>query len=154
MGLYDLDFHAWSAEQAELLKRRSANELDWENIAEEIESLGKQQRSEIVSRLIVLLLHLLKHEVQPGRRSRSWLSSIVEQRDQIQRELRGSPSLNAGIEELFAEAYGTARKKAGIETRLGVRAFPVDPPFTLAQALDPDWLPRETDQSSIASNGS
>ena len=153
---YRVDFYAWSREQAAALQRRSANEIDWENIAEEVDSMGLQQRSEIVSRLIVLLLHLLKLEFQPSRRTRSWLSSVVEQRDQIERELKNSPSLKPDIEELFADAYRTARKRAAIETRLGSAIFPEQPPFTLNQALNPDWLPGEGDiqSSSTASNGS
>ena len=155
MGAYDRDFHAWAMEQAELIRRRSANEIDWENVAEEIEGLGRQQRSELRSRLIVLLHHLLKWEMQAERRGRSWLSTIVERRDQIETELRDSPSLKASQDELFRDAYGTARKKAAIETRLSPEAFPASPPFSLAQALDPDWLPgAPDDQSSTASNGS
>ena len=155
MGAYDRDFHAWALEQAELIRRRSANEIDWENVAEEIEGLGRQQRSELRSRLVVLLHHLLKWRFQPGKRSRSWMSSIVEQRDQIEAEFRDSPSLRTAQDDLFAAAYGTARKKASVETRLTLDVFPAEPPFTLAQALDPDWLPDDAEaQSSTASNGS
>jgi hypothetical protein len=60
MSLYDLDFHAWATQQARLARRRSGNELDWDNVAEELEGLGKQQRSELKSRYLVLLTHLLK----------------------------------------------------------------------------------------------
>ena len=154
MGAYDRDFHAWTLEQAELIRRRSANEIDWENVAEEIEGLGRQQRSELRNRLVVLLHHLLKWRFQSGRRGRSWLSTIVEQRDEIEAELLDSPSLRASQDELFMRAYGTARKKAAIETHLPLETFPEAPPFTLAQALDPDWLPGGEDQSSTASNGS
>ena len=155
MGAYDRDFHDWAMGQAELIRRRSANEIDWENVAEEIEGLGRQQRSELRSRLIVLLHHLLKWEVQTERRGRSWLSTIVEQRDQIAVELRDSPSLKVSQDEIFKEAYSTARKKAAIETRLPPETFPAEPPFALEQALDPDWLPGPPDdQSSTASNGS
>lgn len=138
---YRADFHAWSREQADALQRRSANELDWENIAEEIDSLGRQQRSEVRNRLIVLLAHLLKWQLQPQRRGRSWRLTIFEQRDRIEHELDDSPSLEPLQEELFQRAYKSARLTAAKDTRLSLARFPVDPPFTLAQALDPDWLP-------------
>jgi hypothetical protein len=66
--LYDLDFHAWSEEQGGLLKERSAAGLDWDNLAEEIESLGRSERGEIRSRMIVILQHLLKWQFQPTER--------------------------------------------------------------------------------------
>ena len=155
MGLYDLDFHAWSSEQAELLKRRSANELDWDNIAEEIESLGKQQRSELRNRLVVLLTHLLKWEFQPEARTRSWTNTIAVQRRDTADLLAENPSLKASHDEAFERAYANARNEASTQTDLPVETFPIEPPFTLEQALDPDWLPGEPDQSSpTASKGS
>ncbi len=69
---YEHDTYSWALAQAEALRRRSGNELDWDNLAEEIESLGKSQASELRSRYIVLLMHLLKWAFQPERRSRSF----------------------------------------------------------------------------------
>lgn len=63
--LYDTDLHAWSQRQAELLRRRAANELDWDNIAEEIEGVGASEKHQIKSRLEVLCHHLLKWRYQP-----------------------------------------------------------------------------------------
>ena len=141
MGAYDLDFHAWAFAQAEALRRRSANDLDWENIAEEVESLGRQQRSELRKRLVVLLAHLLKWEFQPRRRGRSWTNTIFRQRADLDELLEGNPSLLPARDELFSIAYVRARKEAALTTRLPLETFPESPPFTLAQAIDPDWLP-------------
>ena len=156
MGAYDLDFHAWAFEQAEALRRRSANEIDWENLAEEILSLGKQQRWELYNRLVVLLTHLLKWEFQADRRGRSWTAAIVIQRRDIARLLADNPSLRAAEDETFGESYLTARQKASGETDLDVETFPQGAPFTLAQALDPAWLPGDAggDQSATGSKGS
>ena len=155
MGAYDRDFHAWAMEQAELIRSRSANAIDWENVAEEIESLGRQERSELRNRLTVLLGHLLKWEFQPERRGRSWLNSISIQRRASRRHLTENPSLKSAQADLFNEAYETAREEASTETERDVDVFPAEPPFTLEQALDPDWLPGGPGgQSSTASNGS
>ena len=155
MGAYDRDFHAWTLQQAELIRRRSANEVDWENVAEEIESLGRRERSELRRRLEVLLQHLLKWEFQADARSRSWSNIIAVQRRDTADHLADNPSLRSVEAELFERAYRTARYDASTETDLDLDVFPADPPFTLEQALDPDWLPGDAGpQSSTASNGS
>jgi ribosomal protein L29 len=141
MTAYDLDFHAWTKEQAEALRRRSGNEIDWDNLAEEVESLGKTQVSELTSRLTVLLTHLLKWLYQPERRGSSWAATIKEQRKRIARHLRQNPSLQAIEMEEFVEAYDTARIRAAGETDLPEESFPEQAPFTLQEAKAADFWP-------------
>lgn len=141
MGKYDVDFHAWAHEQADAARRRSANEIDWDNVAEELESLGKQQASELHNRYIVLLAHLLKWRFQPEMRSRSWRATIAEQRRQIAKHLGQNPSLKSVDEEEFGDAYGTARVRASGETDLDEDVFPNDSPFTPEQARADDFWP-------------
>jgi len=74
--LYDRDFYAWTHEQAGLLRSGQLARADIENIAEEIESMGRSEKRELVNRLTVLLLHLLKWQFQPGLRGNSWRGSI------------------------------------------------------------------------------
>ena len=74
--LYDRDFYAWSRQQAELLRKGRLADADIEHIAEEIESMGRAEKRELISRLTVLLLHLLKWRHQPEKRSPSWEASI------------------------------------------------------------------------------
>lgn len=76
-------FCAWTQRQAELLCSGQFSELDIENLVEEIESLGKQQRQELRNRLGVLLGHLLKCCYQPEAQSKSWAVTIREQRREI-----------------------------------------------------------------------
>ena len=133
--LYDQDFLAWTRDQADALRRRSANELDWENLLEEVESLGKQQRSELRSHLIILLVHLLKWRLQPERRGRSWELTIAEQRKEAQRVLRQNPSLQPELSTVMAEAYETAVLRAERETRLAASAFPEMMPFDVQEVL-------------------
>jgi hypothetical protein len=138
---YDADFYTWAVSQADAVRRRSANEIDWENVAEELESLGKSEARELHSRYIVLLTHLLKWTLQPERRSKSWLASIVEQRKMLARYLRQNPGLAAREAEEFADAYDIARLRAVRDTKLDLDAFPLIPPFNMEQAKDEAWLP-------------
>ena len=93
LAVYDEDFALWSAEQAALIRAGKLDRIDLENVAEEIESLGKSDKRQIRSRLQVLMLHLLKWERQPAERSRSWASSIRDQRRAIVDLIDDSPSL-------------------------------------------------------------
>ena len=81
--LYDKDFYQWTLYNAELLRQGKITEIDIQNIAEELESMGKSQKRELISRLAVLIMHLLKWQYQPEKRSHSWIETINEQRRQI-----------------------------------------------------------------------
>jgi hypothetical protein len=78
--LYDRDFYTWALRQAELVRARRLGELDLENIAEELRSLGSEQEHRLESSYRVLLMHLLKWVHQPQRRGRSWRATIVRER--------------------------------------------------------------------------
>ena len=138
---YDEDFFAWTEEQARLLRAGEVAEIDTLNLAEEIESVGRSDRREIRSRLIVLLAHLLKWRFQPDARSPSWRSTVREQRDQIEAILEDSPSLRPMIAEALSRAYKRARTVAAEETGLPETTFPADCPFTPEQILAEDFLP-------------
>jgi Domain of unknown function DUF29 len=136
---YESDLYEWTKEQADALRRRASNALDWDNLAEEIESLGTSQRSEIRSRLKVLLVHLLKWKYQPELQCGSWRGSIREARDQIEDMLDDSPSLRAHPAECLPKAYVRARMKALDET--GLLRLPEVCPWTIEEILDGDFLP-------------
>lgn len=138
---YETDPHAWALEQADALRRRAANEVDWDNVAEEIESVGKQQVAEFRNRLVVLIAHLLKWMAQPDHRSRSWRLAIVEQRRALAVHMADNPSLKAKLDQVFSEAFGIAVVVAARETDLDEDAFPASAPFIIEQALNPAWLP-------------
>ena len=147
--LYEADFHAWCLQQAAYLRARArpgANDgLDYENLAEEIDSLGRSDRRELKSRLRVLLCHLLKWRHQRELRGRSWQVTISKQRDVIASLLEESPSLVALSREAVAEVYLKAARDAGQETLLGAGSFPAACPFTEAQVFDLDFLPTDLD---------
>lgn len=142
MGAYDKDFYAWTIEQAALLRAGRLNEIDLENMAEEIESLGRSTRSELVNRLAVLIAHLLKWQVQPDFQSRSWQLTIEEQRHQVRTILEDNPSLRAKLAESFDQACQRAILRARRETGLDRQAFPSSSPWTLDQVLDRAFYPQ------------
>jgi hypothetical protein len=140
-ALYDEDFYGWTMEQARLLRAGEFARLDIENVAEELESIGRRDRREIDGRLVVLLSHILKWQMQVGFRSRSWSATIREQRRRIASLLDESPSLRPAVGQLLPAAYTDARDRAANETGLVETAFPADFPFTAEQILTEDFLP-------------
>jgi len=140
---YDDDFFAWTQEQARLLRSGEFSQVDIENVAEELESMGRSDKREIESRLEVLLMHLLKWQLQVRMRSPSWAATIREQRRRIQKLLRESPSLRPIIGQLIPEAYVEGREKAASETGLAEATFPDVCPFAPEQILSEDFLPED-----------
>ena len=139
--LYEQDFHAWAERQAALLRARKFSDADIENIVEEIESMGRSERRELVSRLTVLLLHLLKWQFQPARRGSSWRRTIMVQRQRLSRHLRDNPSLASRLEQAMADAYSDARIEAEDETGLAMETFPDLCPFSFDEVIDPTFWP-------------
>jgi len=140
-ALYDEDFFEWTRRSAELLRAGHLEQSDIEHIAEEIEDMGKRDLRGLDSRVEVLLIHLLKWQLQPAKRSPSWQTTIVSQRNRIKRLLRQSPSLRRKIYAHLAGDYEDAVNLAVIETGLPPSHFPRECPFTVEQVLDPEFLP-------------
>lgn len=140
-NLYDTDFYAWANEQAALLRAGKLSAADIEHIAEEIESMGRSEKRELVNRLTVLLLHLLKWRFQPGRRSASWEATITVQRDDLADHLRDNPSLKAKLDEAVSDAYRKAAILAAGETGLPKATFPAACPWTFTDLLNADFWP-------------
>jgi hypothetical protein len=134
-ALYERDFYAWANQQAALLRAGELGAAEIANIAEEIESMGRSEKRELVSRLTVLLLHLLTWDFQPDRRSRSWSLSIDDARDALQVHLNDNPSLRAKLDEELATAYRQARRRAAIETGMALESFPATCPWHFDQAI-------------------
>jgi hypothetical protein len=138
--LYDTDFNLWIEQTVNQLKNGSLKDLDLENLIEEIESMGRSDKREIISRLRILIMHLLKWKYQPEKRTSSWIATINEQRYQIQVVLKDSPSLKPYFRDNFADCYQIIRRDAAKETTLPLNTFPVDCPFSQEQILDPDYF--------------
>ncbi|MBE9145672.1 DUF29 domain-containing protein [Planktothrix mougeotii] len=135
-NLYEQDFYLWTQITAKQLKENKFNEIDKINLIEEIESMGRSEKRELKSRLIVLLMHLLKWHYQPEKRSESWRSTITEQRICIEGLLEDSPSLKPLLPEVFEDCYQKARLKASDETEIKLNFFPKESPFSLKETLE------------------
>ncbi|MGA9381893.1 MAG: DUF29 domain-containing protein [Phormidium sp.] len=148
-NLYETDFYAWTVEQVKFLREGELNSLDLPNLAEEIESLGKQDRRELRNRLRVLIGHLLKWEYQPGKRSKSWSNTIYEQRYQIKELIKESPSLKPYLRDAVIESYSDALDLAINETSLDKSCFPQECGYNLEQILEKEFFPGEPTESEL-----
>jgi hypothetical protein len=145
--LYEEDFVLWAEEQSRALREAAgvgANlALDWENLAEEIESLGRSQRHELRSRVAVILEHLLKLEYSPATDPRrGWMETVARQRSDIALLLDDSPSLRSEVARMIA---GLSSRVAQLTTRVlrlhGEDVADLSPPaYTEDQVLG-DWFP-------------
>ena len=124
-SLYEDDFYAWTVEQARLLRAGELSAIDAANIAKEIESMGRSDRRELQSRLVVLTMHLLTRRFQPAARSRSCSATSLR------------PVLAAAL----PQAYSQARENAADETGFAATEFPAECPFTLDEVLSRAFLP-------------
>ncbi len=139
--MYTEDYHRWLTANAEAIRWGQLSDIDTEHIAEELDAMSKRERREVISRLTVLLAHLLKWEFQPAQRSRSWRNRLTVQRGELSDLLEDSPSLAVELESYIDRAYGRARLLAEDETGLDASAFPAECPYALEAILDPAFLP-------------
>ncbi len=142
-SLYEQDFYGWTQQQAKLLREGALDHLDIINLAEEIQSLGKQQRQELKNRLGILLGHLLKWQFQPNKRSKSWFVTLREQRREIGYLLAENPSLKPYLPEALHKGYQSGIDLAVRETSLNDQDFPTECPYTLDEVLDTNFFPGE-----------
>ena len=147
-SLYDTDFYAWTQEESAKLRRllteRSNLDLDFENIAEEIDSLGRRDRRQLLNRLAELDVHLMKLALsllwEPRRQ---WKNSVNGQRDALERHLGENPSLRRQVPDLIEDAHKKALKQFDEEKliELHMPELPTLPMFDADQMLDPEFWP-------------
>ncbi len=140
-SLYEQDFYAWANEQAALLRAGKLSAADIDHIAEEIESMGRSEKRELMSRLMVLLTHLLKWRYQPALRTRSWRATIINQRRDVAEHLAENPSLRATLDQSIAAAYERAKTTATAETELDEDTFPTACPWPFERFIDTEFWP-------------
>ncbi len=120
---YEADGYGWAMAQGALLRQRRFDAIDWDNVAEEIETMGRSERSAYTSQLSRVLIHMLKWEAQPERRGMSWWLSIMNGRFDALHVLEQNPSLKPQLEEMHRSSLAYARKKAAIETAIDEKVF-------------------------------
>jgi ribosomal protein L29 len=141
--LYETDVVAWANEQAGLIRAGRYSELDVTHIAEEIEDVGKSEQRELLSRMVVLLAHLLKWQFQPSKQSKSWQHTLRTQRKDVAYALSEAPSLRTKFKDAqwLDIVWAKAKSQAETETGLDIDAFPENCPWAIEDILREDWLP-------------
>jgi hypothetical protein len=141
MTTYTDDVCAWANEQADYLRFARFDKLDLDNIAEEIEDVGKSYASELESRMAVLLAHLIKWQYQPERQGSSWQRTIKEQRKRVLLRLAKTPSLKPELNnpDWMDGVWSDAVIRAIRET--GRADFPEVCPWSMAEVLTEGWVP-------------
>jgi hypothetical protein len=146
------DLHAWLLEQAKAIRDRRVDDLDWENVAEELEGMARSEKHALTSHLRVMLTHLLKWAYQPNKRElhlNSWRASIVNSRQEIEDALEESPSLssegnlNAFMEKAYRRARSVAAAEIGLSDHEMNRTFPAQCPWAFAQFMTEGFLPEQ-----------
>ena len=137
--LYDTDYNQWVEQTAQQLRERQFDCVDWDNLIEEIEDIGKSQKRALESLLTRLLEHLLKLSYWQSEKERSgnhWASEIVNFRYQINKRLKESPSLKTKLKSIYNEVLPVAIKSVS-----KLCFLPPDVHISLEEALDDDWFP-------------
>ena len=137
-GLYETDFYRWTVEQVDHLRSGIGkfDGLDLENLAEEIESLGRQKQQELSNRLGLLIGHLLKWQYQPDKRSRSWQVTIQLQRQEIQDILSDNPSLKSYLDKALQKGFRYGLALVLSETSINKKLLPDTCPYSFEELLD------------------
>ena len=138
---YNHDIYGWAVHTAHLLRERKMNEVDFENVIEEIEALGRSEKHELKNRLAQLVFHLLKWQYQTDFRSRSWQGSISEQRIRVDYILEDNPSLRPSIEEFIKKAYKLSFSLIKKETPLDLKLLPANCPYSFEQIMNDEFYP-------------
>lgn len=137
------DYYRWALEQAALIRARRFDEIDLVNVAEEIEDVGKSEFRSLRSNLESILVHLLKWQYQPERRSRSWELSIDEHRRRVVEGLHDSASMAVRWDEAVSNAYAIARPRAAREAGLVLRHLPAECPYDRHEIMEADYSLRD-----------
>jgi hypothetical protein len=141
---YETDFYGWAMMEAQLLRERKLNDLDFENLIEEIEDMGSSKENQLTNRLAVLIAHLLKWQFQPNRSSKSngsWLGTIEEQRDKIKRLLKKNPSLKTKVYVALQEGFNDSKYIIKRESPTILKLLPKECPYTFEQLMDDEFFP-------------
>ncbi len=148
--LYETDFNIWLTETINQLKTGQFQALDLNNLIEELENLGKSDKTVLESNLMILLAHLLKLKIQsnvPDTMKISWYNSVIEHRKRIQKQMAKMPSLKSYLPTVLTETYQDGRELAIKESKFAKYGiyipnesdYPEICPFTMEQILDEDF---------------
>ncbi|MCI4626221.1 MAG: DUF29 domain-containing protein [Candidatus Magnetoovum sp. WYHC-5] len=145
-SLYERDFYQWALHNAAMLRQGKLTEIDVGNIAEEIESMGRGEKKELINRLAILMMHLLKLQYQPQKQkdSNSWVITIMNQRTDISFIFEDNPSLRHELDAIIEKAFKRAMIKFRNETGISQKHLPLNCPYSFEQIMDDEFWPEET----------
>jgi len=138
---YDEDVYGWTIHTAELLRSKKMDEVDFENIIEEIESLGRSEKNGLTSSIRLIISHLLKWQYQPERRTPSWKATISTHRMQAEFYLDDNPSLKSKIDDILVKAYKRAVIEAANDTLMEDSVFPKECPYSFEEITSNEFYP-------------
>jgi hypothetical protein len=141
---YEQDFYGWIQNTVSCIQKGTIHALDWDQLAEELQDLGNEQKNQLESRLLVLYEHLLKLTYWTQERDynqRGWRATILEQKKQLKRLLKRSPSLKPYFQEIMQEIYDDACQITSLKTDLALESFPKSPIANMEEILNEDWWP-------------
>jgi uncharacterized protein (UPF0210 family) len=136
---YEEDYYLWTQTMVENLKNKNYSKVDWDNLIEEIDDMGKSQKRAVESLLLRLTEHLLKlkyWEAEKERNKKHWQSEVVNFRVLLRKRLKESPSLKANLAEMYVEVLADSKQSIS-----KLFDLPAITELTLAQVLDEDWFP-------------
>ncbi|MGL6339458.1 MAG: DUF29 domain-containing protein [Waterburya sp.] len=136
---YEEDYYLWTQTTVENLKNKDYLKVDWDNLIEEIDDMGKSQKRAVESLLLRLTEHLLKlkyWETEKERNKKHWQSEVVNFRVLLRKRLKESPSLKANLAEMYVEILPDSKRSIS-----KLFDLPETIELTLTQVLDEDWFP-------------
>jgi hypothetical protein len=138
--LYETEYDRWLSEMVRLLKNRQLDKLDYENLIEELEALGRSEKSAVKSLLLQIIIHLMLYQFWQSERERNanhWAGEIIIFR--VQLEDRLTTNLRNYLENELPKIYQNAVLIVQKKTQLN--SLPEQCPYSLQQLLDKNWFP-------------
>lgn len=141
MSLRDEDFYSWCKKNAEVLRRGQMidTDLDYLDLAEELDFMSASVEREVKNRLAIIIAHLLKIKFEPQRKSRSWLLTIDEQRDETKITIKKNPGIKHKLDRIYLEAYNSSKYIFQRDTLIDKKELPEECPYSLENLLDDNF---------------
>ena len=138
--LYENEYDQWLTEMVKLLKNRDLENLDYENLIEELEALGRSEKNAVKSLLLQIIVHLMLYQfwqLEKERNANHWAAEIITFRVQLEDKL--TTNLQNYLLDELSKIYQNALLIVQKKTQLNY--LPKQCPYTLGQLLDKQWFP-------------
>ncbi|MGL4880903.1 MAG: DUF29 domain-containing protein, partial [Waterburya sp.] len=136
--LHERDFNLWAEQMTIAVQNQDLNAIDWKNLMDEIEDMGKSEKRSLESYLERLVEHILKLQYWEQERERNykhWQVEVVNFRNRIFRLLDRSPSLKKYMQDIYPRVYQDAVSAQQIEFEIPNNNF-----ISLEKILQKDFF--------------